>query len=328
LEIDWLITISLLFMGLIIGTMILNDKKKKAQLITISLLILHNCCAILSSINAYRRDYNYDINFFPLLNYLLYFILYNASLLFIIIVYILNFKRFNETQIIRKARNALRKISSNFFNPETTLQKVLSIVLLLCFFYILGFLTTLVHEFGHCIARVLCGGYYEKIEINLFLGGRAYSTGGSYTTQCRILSSLAGLLAEVIVGSVLFVILISIKKRNKFWALSVLNVLTTLFIHGVGNFTIYSLLDTHSDARTLSNILNINPITIFWITLPFFIGIIGYSLIILWKFYKNFFKPQIFFPTFYFICILILYWYEIFFSLVIDPYNLPFLTIV
>jgi len=99
LEIDWLITISLLFMGLIIGTMILNGKKKKALLITISLVILHNCCAILSSINAYRRDYNYDINLFPLLNYLLYFILYNASLLFIIIIYILNFKRFNENQI-------------------------------------------------------------------------------------------------------------------------------------------------------------------------------------------------------------------------------------
>jgi len=328
LEIDWLITISLLFMGLIIGTMILNDKKKKALLITISLVILHNCCAILSSINAYRRDYNNNFNLFPLFNCLLYFILYNASLLFIIIIYILKFKRFNENQIIRKARNSLRKISSNFFNPETTLQKVLSIVLLLCFFYILGFLSTLVHEFGHNIARILCGGYYKKIEINLFLGGRAYITEGSYTTQCRILSSLAGLLAELIVGSVLFVILISIKKRNKFWALSILNVLTMLFIHGVGYFTIYSLLDTYSDAGTLSNILNINPITIFWITLPFFIGIICYSLIILWKFYKNFFKPQIFFPTFYFICILILYWYEIFFSLVIDPYNLPFLTIV
>lgn len=314
-------------MGLIIGIMILIDKKKKALLITINLVILHNFCAILSSINAYRRDYNYNINLFPLLNYLIYFMLYNASLLFMIIVYILNFKRFNENQIIRKARNSLKRILSNFFNPKTTGQKVLSIGLLLCFFYILGFLTTLVHEFGHCFARFLCGGYYEKIEINLFLGGRAYSIGGSYTTQCSIINSLAGLLAEVIVGSVLFVILISIKKRNKLWAFSVLNVLSTFFIHGVGYYTIYSLLDTHSDARTLSNILNMNLFTIFWIMVPFFIGIIIYSLIVLWKFYKNFFKPQIFFPTFYLICILIIYWYEIFFSLVIDTYNLPFLTI-
>ncbi|MBY8991366.1 MAG: M50 family metallopeptidase [Candidatus Lokiarchaeota archaeon] len=328
MKIDWLITISLLFMGLIIGTMILIDKKKKALLITISLVVLHNCCAILSSINAYRRDYNYDINLFPLLNYLLYFILYNASLMFMITVYILNFKRFNENQIIRKAKNSLKRISSNFFKPKTTLQKVISIGLLLCFVYILGFLTTLVHEFGHSIARVLCGGYYEKIEINFFLGGRAYSAGGSYTTQYMILSNLSGLLAEVIVGSVLFAIFLLIKRRNRFWTFSVLNVLTTLFIHGVGYFTIYSVLDTHSDARTLSNILNISPITVFWITLPFFIGIIIYSLIMLWKFYKNFFKPQIFFPAFYFICILILYWYEIFFSLVINPYNLPFLTIV
>ena len=308
--------------------MILIEKKKNALLIAVSLTLLHNFYAILSIINSFRRDYNYDITNFPLFSSLLYFIFYNAVLLTIIVVITLNFKLFNENQLVRKIRAILRKISSIFFNPETMLQKILSFILLLFFFYILAFLSTLIHEFGHGIAKIICGGYYDKININLFLGGAAYTVGGSYTTQCSILTFLAGLLAEIIFGLILLIILISMKTRNKFRKFSILNVLTAFLINGIGYFTIYSLLDTHSDARTLANILNIHPIAIFLITLPFLIGIISYSLFNLWKFYKNFFKPNKFFPCIYFICIIILYWYKIFFSLVINPYDLPFLTIV
>ncbi|MFX1494367.1 MAG: M50 family metallopeptidase, partial [Promethearchaeota archaeon] len=231
----WAIIGPILPASAIVLSAVLIKEKKILRLILSSIICVFNIYISFNIINTFRRDYNGDLSIFPLLNYILYIIILNVVFILVSFLLLMKLSALEENRFIISVQSFFYKLKKNIFMLEKTTDKLLSIFLLFCLFYIVGFLNLFIHEFGHAMADVLVGTYYKEIRINLYLQGWAsgYLLGSDKFLLLKAnIISLGGLVAECLFASIsLFIILRKKEKTGFAWLLSI--VISMLFLNRV-----------------------------------------------------------------------------------------------
>jgi hypothetical protein len=214
---------------------------------------------------------------------------------------------FKENRVIISVQYFFCKLKKSIFMLEKTTDKLLSILLLFCLFYIVGFLSNYIHEFGHAMADVLVGTYYIEIRIYIFLQGWAsgYLLGSDEFLHLKAsIISFGGLVAECLFASIsLFIILRKKEKNNFTWLLSI--VIAMLFLNRVAlYFTFPQLLNIRSDVLSLVN-TGWDPWVLFFMFFPFLIITFVLTLKLMSKFYKKSLKNNKKFIVIYFLSLII-----------------------
>ncbi len=282
---------------------VLIKEKKRIGLLFLGVLCVFNIYVSLNIINIFRRDYNGDFSIFPLNNCLTYVIFFNIVFLSVSILLIMRLDSFKENQSIIDVHSFFFKIKENIFKLDKTTDKLISIFLLFCLFYIVGFLNLYIHEFGHAMADILVGTYYGEIRINFFLQGWASGNlmgDDPFLLLKATIISLGGLIAESLFASILLLIILRKKEKNSFtWLLSI--VISMLFLNRVAlYFTFPQFLNISSDVLSLVNI-GFNPWTLFFIFFPFLIMTFVLTLKLILRFYKTSLKSNNKFLVIYFL---------------------------
>lgn len=252
---------------------------KLTKVITlVFVLFVVNFIATFYFINLFRKDYALGM-----LNLIAY-----HSIIPIVSFLVLNGLFISIGVIVSIKGNRMResRIANGFFSVEAKTSKFLTVLILVSLLYGIGFVMTLVHEFGHGIARILAGGYFNRIVMELYNGGYATYHVSSLTPLVRSLVSLSGYLAEVGVSIPLLLILFSRRKESKFIGLLLILLMIPL-IGTLGYFTIFPLFGLHSDTLTIAEKLNIHPFIMSLIFLPQLIIAIVITVKFVISYYKT-----------------------------------------
>jgi len=201
----------------------------------------------------------------------------------------MKFDLFKENRFILEVQSFFYKIKDNIFLLEKTTDKLLTIFLLFCLFYIVGALNLYIHEFGHAIADIFVGTYYTEIRINIYLQG--WTAGGAipadeFFTIKRTGILLGGLITECIFAFFSLIYILRKKEKKNFtWLLSIM--ISMLFLNRVAlYFTFPVLLNISSDVLSLAN-MGFDPWILFFIFLPFLIITFAFTFNFLSRLYKT-----------------------------------------
>lgn len=254
--------------------------KFKKIFILLFILFVVNFLTAFYFINLFRRDY--ALGTLNLINFHFIFLILSFLILngiFISIGAVL----FKKADWIKENR-----IAEEIFNVETKTNKILTFLAILLLIYVTHYVPTLIHEFGHGIASILTGGYFNYIEIHLDTGGLTSGVLFLPTTLTGVFFSLSGLLAEAPFLIISLLILFSYRKRSNssglLFMIVMISLLATLLY-----FSFYPLFNIRSDALSIANHLKISPFIIFLIFLPPFIA----AILILVKFIHSFYKNNL-----------------------------------
>ncbi|MFW9873793.1 MAG: hypothetical protein ACFFG0_11865 [Candidatus Thorarchaeota archaeon] len=286
---------------------VLIKEKSRLRLIMIYIFALFNIYVFFNLINIFRRDYYRDLSLFPLSNYITYVLIINALFLLFSFLTLKKFDTIKENRFINSIKSFFCTLKNKIFILNETTDIFISILLLFCLFYLVGFLNNYIHEFGHAMADVLVGTYYTEIRIYIFLQGWAsgYLLGSDKFLYLKAnIISFGGLFAECAFASIsLFIILRKKEKDNFTWLLSI--VISMLFLNRVAlYFTFPQLLNIRSDVLSLVNI-GWNPWVIFFIFFPFLIVTFALTLKLMYKFYKKSLRNDKKFIVIYFLSLTI-----------------------
>ncbi len=268
---------------------VLIKEKKRLRLILLSILCVFNIYISFNLINIFRRDYNGDLSIFPLSNYIAYIIIINAVFLSVSLLILMKLDAVKENRFIISVQSFFCKLKKKIFILKETTDILISILLLFCLLYLVGFLNNYIHEFGHAMADVLVGTYYIEIRIHLFLQGWAsgYLLGSDEFLYLKAnIISFGGLVAECLFASIsLFIILRKKDKSGFTWLLSI--VISMLFLNRVAlYFTFPQFLNINSDVLSLVN-TGWDPWILFFIFFPFLIVTFVLTLKLMSRFYKT-----------------------------------------
>jgi len=201
----------------------------------------------------------------------------------------MKFDLFKENRFILEVQSFFYKVKDNIFLLEKITDKILTIFLLFCLFYIVGVLNLYIHEFGHAIADIFFGTYYTEIRINIYLQG--WAAGGAipadeFFTIKRTGILLGGLITECIFAFFSLIYILGKKEKNNFtWLISIM--ISMLFLNRVAlYFTFPVLLGISSDVLSLAN-MGFDPWILFFIFLPFLIIIFAFTFNYLYRLYKT-----------------------------------------
>ena len=269
----------------------LINGKKRVCLLFSGTICVFNIYAIFSLINSFRRDYNRNLSFFPLNQSIYYLLLTNVIFTVVALLLIKYLDEFKENRIVQKVQAFFNIAKDNIFKIEKRTDIILSLLLLFCLFYIVGFLSLFIHEFGHAMIAILFDGYYDHIIINVYLQGGA---AGVIDTQPgdelffikHTMYLLGGLIAESAFALVSIIILLKKKEKNKFsWLLSIAIIM--LFFDRVAlYFTFPQLVNISSDSLSIVKTLNCDPWVLFFIFLPFLLVTFYFTYRMMSKFYE------------------------------------------
>ena len=270
---------------------LINGKKRVCLLFTGTIGVF-NIYAIFSLINSFRRDYNRNLSFFPLNQYVSYLLLTNAIFIVVALLLIKYLGEFKENRIVQKVQAFFNVARDNIFKIEKKTDIMVSLLLLFFMFYIVGFLCLFIHEFGHSMIAILFDGYYHSFFINIYLQGGAYTgmviqpSDPLFFVQHTVLL-LGGLITESAFAFVSLLILLKKKEKNKFsWLLSI--AIMMLFFDRVAlYFTFPQLVNFSSDVLAMVNRLNYDPWALFFIFLPFLLVAFYFTYRIISKFYET-----------------------------------------
>ncbi|MFX0020578.1 MAG: hypothetical protein ACFFAK_00870 [Promethearchaeota archaeon] len=268
---------------------VLIKEKKRLRLILLRILCVFNIYISFNLINIFRRDYNGDLSIFPLSNYIAYIIIINAVFLSVSLLVLMKLDAVKENRFIISVQSFFCKLKKNIFMLEKATDKLLSILLLLCLLFIVGFLSIYIHEFGHAMADVLVGTYYKEIRIYSFFQG--WAAGHLLGTDVFLLLkaniiSFGGLVAESLFASISLLFILQKKEKNSFtWLLSI--VISMLFLNRVLlYFTFPQFFNINSDVLSLVN-SGWDPWIVFFIFFPFLIVTLVLTLKLISGFYKT-----------------------------------------
>lgn len=299
----WAIIAPILEALVIFLSAVLIKEKKRLTFFFFGIICVFNLNITLNIINTLQRDYNGDLSKFPLINYGMYFIIVNLVFLSLSFLLLMKLDSFKENRFIRGAQNFFYKTKDNIFMYEKMNDKILSIFLLFCLFYLIGFLNLYIHEFGHAMANILVGTYYNEIRIPLYLQG--WTAGGGIPADKlfilkRTIILLGGLITECIFALFLLIFILHKKNKSNFtWLLAI--AISMLFLNRVAlYFTFPQLVNIRSDSLALVNI-GYDPWIIFFIFFPFLIMTFVLTLKLISKFYKTSLKNNKKFLIIYFI---------------------------
>ncbi|MFX1418353.1 MAG: hypothetical protein ACFE9N_05470 [Promethearchaeota archaeon] len=276
-------------LAIVLSAILVKEKRRVRQLFFGSILIF-NINIVFNIINVFRRDYNSTFSIFPLSNYILYLIILNAIFISVSTLLFIKLDIFKQNRYINGIQSFFYKIKNNIFKIEKISDIILSIFIIFCLFYIVGFLNLFIHEFGHAMADVIFGTYYKEIRINMYLQGWTAGGGISAIDEFYILKlsgiSLGGLIAESLFALFTLIIIIQKKERNNFtWLLSI--AISMLFLNRVAlYFTFPVLLNISSDVLSLAN-LGFDPLILFFIFFPFLIITFIFTFKLLSRLYKT-----------------------------------------
>jgi parallel beta-helix repeat protein len=269
---------------------LINGKKRVCLLFTGTIGVF-NIYAIFSLINSFRRDYNRNLSFFPLNQSIYYLLLTNVIFTVVALLLIKYLDEFKENWIIQKVQAFFNIAKDNIFKIEKRTDIILSLLLLFCLFYIVGFLSLFIHEFGHAMIAILFDGYYHHIFINIYLQGGAADViviqpSDELFFIKHTMHLLGGLIAESAFALVSIIILLKKKEKNKFgWLLSIAIIM--LFLDRVAlYFTFPQLFNISSDTLSMVNILNYDPWVLFFIFLPFLLVTFYFTYRMMSEFYE------------------------------------------
>ena len=287
---------------------ILVKEKKRAGIIFFGSICVFDINIIFNIINVFRRNYDSVFFIFPLTNYISYLLVINVVFISISIILLLKLDAFKENRIILNFQNCLYKIKDNIFIFEKLTDKVISIFLLFCLFYVVGFLNLYIHEFGHAMADVIFGTYYKEIRINLYLQGWTAGGGILATDEFHILKVsgilLGGLIAESLFALFALIIVLKKKERNNFTLLLSI-VISMLFLNRVAlYFTFPQLVNIRSDVLGLVS-LGYDPWALFYIFFPFLIITFTLTYKLIYRLYKTSLKNNKEFLIIYFLSLTI-----------------------
>lgn len=290
-------------LAIFLGAALIKEKKR-VGLVFLGILCVFNIYISFNLINIFRRDYNGDFSIFPLSNYLAYIIIINVVFLSVSLLLLMKLDSFKENRLILGVQSFFYKIKDNILLLEKTTDKLLAIFLLFCLFYIIGILNLYIHEFGHAMADIIFGTYYNEIRINFFLQG--WTSGGGilatdeFHTQKVTGILLGGLFSECIFTLFSLIIILWKEEKNNFtWLLSI--VISMLFLNRVAlYFTFPQLLNIRSDVLGLVS-LGYDPRDLFYIFFPFLIITIVITSKLISKLYKTSLNRNKLFLGIYFI---------------------------
>jgi len=285
----WAIVAPILPASAIFLIAVLIKEKKRVGLLFLGVLCVFNIYVSLNIINIFRRDYNGNFSIFPLNSCLTYLIFLNIVFLSVSLLLIMRLDSFKENQSIIELHSFFFKIKENIFKLDKVTDKLISIFLLFCLFYIVGFLNLYIHEFGHAMADILVGTYYGEIRINLFLQGWASGNlmgDDPFLLLKATIISLGGLILECVFASISLFIILRKKEKNSFtWLLSI--AISMLFLNRVAlYFTFPQFLNISSDVLSLVN-TGWDPWIIFFIFFPFLIMTFALTLKLMLRLYKT-----------------------------------------
>ncbi len=288
--------------AIFLSAVIINEKKR-LRLLLLSILCVFNIYISFNLINIFRRDYNGDLSIFPLSNYIAYIIIINAVFLSFSLLLLMKLDAVKQNRFIISAQSFFCKLKKSIFMLEKTTDKLLSIFLLFCLFYVVGFINLYIHEFGHAMADVLVGTYYEEIRIYLFLQGWAAGHllgSDEFLLLKSNIISFGGLVAECLFASISLFIILRKKEKNSFtWLLSI--VISMLFLNRVAlYFTFPQFLNINSDVLSLVN-TGWDPWMLFFIFFPFLIMTFALTLKLISRLYKTSLKSNKKFLIIYFL---------------------------
>ena len=269
---------------------VLIKEKKRVGLLFLGVLVVFNIYISLNIVNIFRRDYNGDFSIFPLSSYLAYIIIVNVVFFSVSLFLLVKLDLFKENRFILEVQSFFYKVKDNIFLLEKISDKILTIFLLFCLFYIVGALNLYIHEFGHAIADIFVGTYYTEIRINLYLQGWTAGGGILATDEFHVLKVtiilLGGLITECLFAFFsLFFILRKKEKNNFTWLISIM--ISMLFLNRVAlYFTFPVLLNISSDVLSLAN-MGFDPRMLFFIFLPFLIITFSFTFKFLSRLYKT-----------------------------------------
>ncbi len=283
---------------------VLIKERKRVGLIFLTVFFIFNINVTFNIINIFRRDYSEDFSIFPLSNIVAYIVIINIVIISISILLHIKFDDFKENHAIIRIQSFFFKIRDNIFLLEKTSDKLISIILLACLFYIIGLINLYIHEFGHAMADIIVGTYYNEIRINFFLQG--WTSGGGilatdpFHTQKLTVILLGGLFTECIFALFSLVVILWKKEKNNFtWLLSI--IISMLFLNRVAlYFTFPHLLNIRSDVLGLVS-LGYDPRDLFYIFFPFLIFTIVITSKLIAKLYKTSLKRNNMFLGIYFL---------------------------
>ena len=269
----------------------LINGKKRVCLLFSGTICVFNIYAIFSLINSFRRDYNRTLTLFPLNQYVFYLLLVNVIFSVVALLLIKYLDEFKENWIIQKVQAFFNKARDNIFKIDKKADIFLSLFLLICVFYIVGFLCLFIHEFGHAMIAIIFDGYYNHIFINIYLQGGAVDVIVIQPSDTlffikHTMRFLGGLITESAFAFVSIIILLKKKEKNKFsWLLSIAIIM--LFFDRVAlYFTFPQLVNIPSDTLSMVNILNYDPWVLFFIFLPFLLVTFYLTYRIMSRFYE------------------------------------------
>ncbi len=321
----WAVIAPILSVVAIFLSPIVIKERKRVGLLFLMIIFIFNIYNAFNIINIFRRDYSGDFSIFPINNHIVYLIILNVIFISISILLLIKLDVFKENRMIHGVQSFLLRIRNRLFILEKPSDKLISIFLLTCLFYIVGLINLYIHEFGHAMADIIVGTYYNEIRINFFLQG--WASGGEillidpFFIQKRTVISLGGLFAECLFAFfLLFTILWKKEKNNFSWLLSI--VISMLFLNRVAvYFTFPHLLNISSDVLGLVN-LGYDPRDLFYIFFPFLIFTIFITSKLILKLYKTSLKRNKLFLGIYFLSLTVYIVFLVIFS-VINDYVIP-----
>lgn len=282
---------------------VLIKEKKRVGLLFLGIICVFNINISFNLINTFRRDYNGDFSIFPLSHCIVYLIIVNVVFLSFSLLLLMKLDAFKENRFIHGVQSFFYKVKDNISMFEKSTDKLISIFLLFCLFYIVGFLNLYIHEFGHAMADILVGAYYRETRINIYLQG--WTSGGGwpgveFTLLRSTITSLGGLITESIFALFSLIIILGKKEKKNFtWLLSI--VISMLFLNRVAlYFTFPQLVNIRSDVLALANI-GFDPWMLFFIFFPFLIITFALTFKLMSRFYKTSLKSNKKFLIIYFL---------------------------
>jgi parallel beta-helix repeat protein len=281
-----ILTILVIFL---IATLITG--KKRVCLLFSGTIGLFNIYAFFNTINSFRRDYNRSLSIFPIYNYIIILLLFNAIFILIALLLVKYLDEFKGNRIIQKVQAFFNIARNNIFKIEKKTDMIISLILLFCVFYMVGFLSVFIHEFGHALMTIIFDGYYHSIFINIYLQGGSFSviviqpSDPLFVVKYTVYL-LGGLIAESAFALISLIILLKKKEMNKFgWLLSIA-IIMLFFDRVTLYFTFPQFFNISSDTLSMVNILNYNPWVLFFIFLPFLLVAFYFTYRIMSMFYE------------------------------------------
>ncbi|MFX0024356.1 MAG: M50 family metallopeptidase [Candidatus Hermodarchaeota archaeon] len=323
----WAIVAPLLPFLTIFLSAILIEEKKRVRLLFLGIICVFNIYVSFNIINTFRRDYTVDSSIFPFNSYIAYLIITNVVFLSLSILLLNKFESFKESPSITELQAYIHKFKRIIFKIKKKNDIMISILLIFCLFYIVGFINLFIHEFGHAIADILVGTYYSEIRINIYLQG--WTAGGALPADTffqlkRTVILLGGLITESTVAVLFLIIILKKKEKNNFTWLSSI-IISMLFLNRVAlYFTFPQLVNISSDTLSMVQI-GYDPWILFFTFFPFLITTFVFTFKLISRFYKTSLKRNKRFIGIYFLSLTL---YIVFLNILnlIDDFMIPLVS--